>query len=1435
MIALGEVLTPRKSTAGLRFDDVLYPLKKKNTNSNSEFLYLGTPIKVFQQVYGMDPNQATLQLVQSCAFLACIPMAGSENNNLVRLFQEKLNEILKNPDFRTHFWQKIYEHNKHIFSLENNIVATTGVQERKINIKEYLLDPITRFIQILSIKNKLPVFLGQAALTVLQKRKIIHPILSDIFEDYLSFVLSLRARAHLHYKTERDDLYLENTNTSQTDPALYYLSDRDRADFEFFHQKIKPYFLLGIEEESVLYFNDADVIERVQSISYLYTYYLLSTQRLVAFFNDTYFKKIILKKENANSSVAILGEFLYECSISSQGNSPKKIPAKRLSTFSAEENLYFELLPKVFLMLFNFMNSYLSEQSEKETNLETICSYYFDKFIYSKTRKVTLRTKSKLDRIIAVYFERNLQNYNTIEEYQKKFWEVTCYLLDTRASLEMHRYYYHRLPKDNRETSLIFVKNLAEQARVHQDKCCLHWPTDEMFYAKLWDAPLPDGRRLSHAIKKQVWEQKFTKTFLAEDNKNQRIQINRLSITRKYNLKQEIVSALITHGWMEKRGNFIQKEKHPIASRMPGNHLVIPWPLPEQKEVDQLLALLPTKPYAKQDLKEKEEEINLQLLELIQKNAQFYLKVFPEYPLVEFFVNDFIARLGYYTPRNVDLWLWKYGEHEYPVLVSEAVPGLTLSQALLQPSLSKLNTYAYSQAVFVNRILGLEDVKPDNIIFKVENIEGDTARFCLVDADRWFVSSFKKDGELRAKDVVICFNQMKDPIDSLFIADFLCLNPQKLLISWVGYMKTLGAQTNALFGSKIKVFFDKNRDLTQKTLLLPPLKFSVINELFTQFQTLRDKFSLIAPDTYPTHFDLLAVVDLRLAKHYFVHFNGSVLERFDKVVGSAYKKDSVLGQAFNTSRINFKEQQEDLRAGLDEITDIQAAWERDITDVVEQASHLSESKENLLLIAQQLLRGELQSFEELPRHLQEKILEDFDFDKIPNVTHQQVLLRVLLKRGQFTKLYLFHCQLDNSELNRLIQKSPKLKTLYLSNCPNITVLPDFSNDTPLKHLALKNISIDTLGYFAPFIFLAKKLVFPNLSILSIQGCPQLKSVNLATPLLSELIWLNNPLASFELNLTSLEKIQHDVTKLPQCLETFYTQKKLELTSLKNPILLLMFLLNIKPTIMLHLELANAYLKLSQIDNAMMHYQKGFERNFSLETLVSAEKNILSNLLWEVMEMSRINLRFADVASKAATLFAQYLQHPFQGFYQDLSFINLPFVNFSGANLSFANLENADLTEASLSNSNISASSFFRTNLKGVWFDSFKKINLEETVNAVCFSQDKAYLAAASGNDIFLYLKKEGEYQLKKAFKGHTSTVWSVHFSHDAKYLASASADKTIILWDVKAQKQMARLEGHTSSVNSIHFSHDAKLLASGSHDNTIILWDVGNQTPSCKA
>ena len=178
-------------------------------------------------------------------------------------------------------------------------------------------------------------------------------------------------------------------------------------------------------------------------------------------------------------------------------------------------------------------------------------------------------------------------------------------------------------------------------------------------------------------------------------------------------------------------------------------------------------------------------------------------------------------------------------------------------------------------------------------------------------------------------------------------------------------------------------------------------------------------------------------------------------------------------------------------------------------------------------------------------------------------------------------------------------------------------------------------------------------------------------------------------------------------KLPLCLETFYTQKKLELTSFKNPIPLLMLLLNIKPSMVLHLELVKAYLKLSQIDKALTYYQKGLERDFSLETLVSAERNMLPDLLWEVMEMSRINLRFADVASKAATLFTQYLQHPFQGFYQDLSFMNLPNCKFFRCQPFFLqNLENADLTEANFINSNIIASSFFRTNLKGAWFEFF---------------------------------------------------------------------------------------------------------------------------------
>ncbi len=70
---------------------------------------------------------------------------------------------------------------------------------------------------------------------------------------------------------------------------------------------------------------------------------------------------------------------------------------------------------------------------------------------------------------------------------------------------------------------------------------------------------------------------------------------------------------------------------------------------------------------------------------------------------------------------------------------------------------------------------------------------------------------------------------------------------------------------------------------------------------------------------------------------------------------------------------------------------------------------------------------------------------------------------------------------------------------------------------------------------------------------------------------------------------------------------------------------------------------------------------------------------------------------------------------------------------------------------------------------------------------------------------------------------------SIAFSKDEKLLAWARADRSILLWDVKAGQQVGVLAGHDSTgVTSLAFSPDEKTLASSTGDG-IRIWDLPTQ------
>jgi WD40 repeat protein len=71
------------------------------------------------------------------------------------------------------------------------------------------------------------------------------------------------------------------------------------------------------------------------------------------------------------------------------------------------------------------------------------------------------------------------------------------------------------------------------------------------------------------------------------------------------------------------------------------------------------------------------------------------------------------------------------------------------------------------------------------------------------------------------------------------------------------------------------------------------------------------------------------------------------------------------------------------------------------------------------------------------------------------------------------------------------------------------------------------------------------------------------------------------------------------------------------------------------------------------------------------------------------------------------------------------------------------------------------------------------------------------------------------------------------FSPDGRTLAATSfVSDEIILWDMAAGRERARLRGHASSIVSTTFAPDGRFLASGgSSDRTIIIWDLAIGAP----
>jgi WD40 repeat protein len=164
----------------------------------------------------------------------------------------------------------------------------------------------------------------------------------------------------------------------------------------------------------------------------------------------------------------------------------------------------------------------------------------------------------------------------------------------------------------------------------------------------------------------------------------------------------------------------------------------------------------------------------------------------------------------------------------------------------------------------------------------------------------------------------------------------------------------------------------------------------------------------------------------------------------------------------------------------------------------------------------------------------------------------------------------------------------------------------------------------------------------------------------------------------------------------------------------------------------------------------------------------------------------------------------------------------------------------------------------------------KTLAMDAPVQAVAFSPDRKYLAAAAEKVLRIWPLPEGKdpetwpaqdetiialaftpdgRQLAVAFRDGTVRLWSfpergagprlrhpnravsaLRISADGKLLAAA-AGETVALWSLPEGQPLRTLEGHEHWVKSLALTADGQLLASASNDKTVRLWSLPGGEP----
>jgi len=341
-----------------------------------------------------------------------------------------------------------------------------------------------------------------------------------------------------------------------------------------------------------------------------------------------------------------------------------------------------------------------------------------------------------------------------------------------------------------------------------------------------------------------------------------------------------------------------------------------------------------------------------------EKEPQFFLKQYPEWPGYEYASSLFMRLLGVNHLPYQDLIIFNANSkiNSYPVLLSQKVDGdLVLRVWNKTQAFSNLDPFHTGLLIIAAMLLNPEDGKEDNFI-----LSKDRKYLIPIDNDHCFLpSTLRKEGNLwsgftvntalQTKTILFCLDEMNQPIPSQVKQHLLSVNFDELFTKWMKELVKVEDRYNNLANNDEL----RSRYFDSGTIMRIPFYEQFIESVHWKAHKIQD---LLTKSSDLTPFDILKAVEPFAAKCYqdsFKQPHNTLESRFKAATHKLYTKTNTDGSRMSV--LNTRAMMEIIHIPEKEIYNDPIFQKMGSIDALERLNQLIQGRTQKIAIEKELL------------------------------------------------------------------------------------------------------------------------------------------------------------------------------------------------------------------------------------------------------------------------------------------------------------------------------------------------------------------------------------------------------------------------------------------------------------------------------------------------